>query len=76
MRVAVELTIGQAIKRTMKSKGITSLKLSEMTGYHPNIICNWLTDKNAPIITAVIDIADALGVSIDELIGREVKKLK
>lgn len=69
----VELTIGQAMKRTRKSKGISGRKLSEMTGYHATIISRWENDIQMPNLGSVIDVADALGVSIDELIGREVK---
>lgn len=67
------LTIGQSIKKVRESKKITQTKLAEITGHSRCVICKWETDKRTPLITAVIDIADALGVSIDELVGREVK---
>lgn len=67
------LTIGQAIRKARKSKKITQEKLAEKTGYCQNVICKWETDKQMPKITSVIDIADALGVSIDELVGRKSK---
>lgn len=68
-----ELTIGQAIKKARKAKKITQVELAEIIGHSRGVICKWETDKRTPLITAVIDIADALGVSIDELVGREVK---
>lgn len=67
------LTIGQSIKKARKAKKITQAKLAEIIGHSRGVICKWETDKRTPLITAVIDIADALGVSIDELVGREVK---
>ena len=38
------------------------------------MICKWETDIQMPKITSEIDIADALGVTIDELVGRKVKE--
>lgn len=67
------LTIGQAMQKARKSKKITQEELAEKTGYCQNVICKWETDKQMPKITSVIDIADALGVSIDELVGRKFK---
>lgn len=67
------LTIGQAMRKARKSKKITQEKLAEITGYSQNVICKWETDKQMPKITSVIDIADALGVSVDELVGRKFK---
>ena len=69
----VELTIGQAIKRARKSKGISGKALAEKMGYHPNNVSKWETDQSYPRITTIIDMADVLGISIDELVGHEVK---
>ena len=49
-------------------------KLAEMTGYDPSVISQWENDKAVPRLTSVIDVADALGISIDEFVGHEVKK--
>ena len=68
-----ELTIGQAMRKARKRKGITGKQLAERTGYHPNIVVRWEKDQTTPMITSVIDVADALGISIDELVGHEVK---
>lgn len=67
------LSIGQAMRKARKSKKVTQEELAEITGYSQNVICKWETDKQMPKIISVIDIADALGVTIDELVGREVK---
>lgn len=67
------LTIGKSIKKVRKSKKITQKALAEKTGYHVNIISRWETGLQIPNLRSAIDIADALGVTIDELIGREVK---
>ena len=69
-----ELTIGQAMRNARKRKGITASKLSAITGYNKYTISRWENDKAVPTLISVIDIADTLGVSIDELIGHEVRK--
>ena len=69
----VELTIGESIRRARKKKGISSRELSMKTGYDPTCVSKWENDKAVPKITSMIDIADALGISIDELVGHEVK---
>lgn len=68
------LTIGQAIRKARKAKKVTQDELAEKTGYYRSIISRWEKDAQTPKITAIIDIADALGVSIDELVGRKVKE--
>lgn len=72
----VELTIGESMKRARKKRGITGRKLADLTGYCPTQISQWENDKQRPSLVAVIDVADALGVSIDELIGHEVRNVR
>ena len=74
--MVVELTIGEAIRRARKKRGIKSGELAKLTGYHPTVVSTWENDRVVPKLTTVIDIADALGMSIDELIGHEVKEMK
>ena len=72
--MVVELSIGEAMKRARKKRGIKAYELAEMTGYNHCVISAWENDRAIPKLTTVIDVADALGISIDELIGHEVKK--
>lgn len=74
LKTSVKLTTGQSIQRTRESKGISIDKLVEMTGYEKRELNNWEKDRHSPRLIAVIDIADALGVSIDELVGHEMKE--
>lgn len=67
------LTIGQSIRNARKKAKIKQGELAKIIGHGQNAICRWENDRQTPLITAVIDIADALGVTIDELVGREVK---
>lgn len=70
------MTIGENIKRIRKLKGITISTLSEQTGYSLQHISCIERNKCSPRLITAIDIADALGVTIDELVGREVKGKK
>jgi transcriptional regulator with XRE-family HTH domain len=70
------MTIGQAMKAARKSKGVSQAKLGEKSGINPIIISWWETDKHTPTITLLICIADALGVTLDELVGRNMQENK
>lgn len=67
-------TIGKAMRFARKKAKIKQGELAKIVGYGQNAICRWENDKQTPLITAVIDVADALGVSIDELVGRDAIK--
>ena len=65
--------IGNSIRKIRKSKRITIQQLADKSGYTRNQIHRIETNKQTPKITTVIAIADALEVSIDELVGRKFK---
>ena len=67
------LTIGQAMRFARKKAKIKQGELAKIIGHGQNAICRWENDKQTPLITAVIDIADALGITIDEVVGRKFK---
>lgn len=67
------MTIGQSMRKARKNAKLTIKELAEKSGYSRNNIQGIETDIHTPRISTVIDIADALGVSIDELVGHEVK---
>ena len=67
------VTIGQSIRQHRKNAKLSMRELAEITGYSCNNIQGIEKDEHTPKITTVIDIADALGISIDELVGHEVK---
>ncbi len=66
-------TIGEYMKMCRREKGFTQNKLAELSGVTRDNIRRYEEDKNYPSIMNVICIADALDVSIDELIGRSRK---
>lgn len=65
------MTIGQSIKKAREAKGLSRYKLAEMAGIAPITIYQWERGAFCPTITCLIFIADALDISLDELVGRE-----
>lgn len=66
--------IGQSIRKIRKSRGMKLIELAKRTGYSYQHLCRLEHDKQTTKLTTAIDIADALEVSLDELVGREFKK--
>lgn len=62
------------IKRICKEKNVTGYQLSKMTGISNSLLYKILREDTAdPQISTLIKIADALDVSLDELVGRKGK---
>ena len=64
-------TIGQAMKRCRTDKKLLQRELSILSNVPLNSIRQYEEDKVLPGLFNLIAIADALNVSIDELIGRK-----
>ena len=45
--------------------------LAKLIGVHQQSVANWETGDYMPSLKATVKLADALGVSIDQLVGRE-----
>lgn len=64
------LSLGENLKREMKTKGITIKELSKMSGVSIGTISEIATGKeNNPKLKTVINISNALNVPLNELIG-------
>lgn len=59
------------IKEIMGERGVTSAWLAEKVGISKVAVSNIITGKSSPSLDNVLKIADALNVSITELIGEE-----
>ena len=68
------MTIGQSIKNIRQQKGLTQTEFAALLGCHSCQISMWETGKMFPSILSCITIADVLGVTLDELVGRKVQK--
>lgn len=66
------MTIGQSIQAARKSKHFTQAKLARASGITQCLISMWERDKVNPTVTLLICIADVLGVTLDELVGRTI----
>ena len=63
--------LSNKIKELRKEKGYTFAKLSELSGISTGRLSDLATGKrNNPTMDTLIKLADALGISLDELVGR------
>lgn len=62
------------MKKARTDKGYSQSKLSIKSGINTMSISQWERGKAFPTIINLIPIADALGVTLDELVGRNVKR--
>lgn len=65
------MTIGQAIEKKAKEKRYTVRELALKAKIDPQTIYNWTKGRGAPNVIPLIGVADVLGASLDELVGRE-----
>jgi len=61
------------ITELLKEKGMTQADVCKITGISSALISNYATGKASPSLDKAIAIADALNVTLDELVGRLVK---
>ena len=52
------------IKAITKAQGLKQVDLSDKSGYSVQAISHWFTDARTPMIDAVEDLVDALGMEI------------
>lgn len=63
--------IGKSIKNARKNAKFTQIDLAKKIGVTHSAISFWENDVNIPNVKDCWKIADALGITIDELVGRE-----
>lgn len=66
------LTMGESIKKARDDRSLSRTELSNKSGVHPATIRAWEQDITNPTIMNIWAVADALDMSIDELIGRKI----
>lgn len=62
---------GERLKILQRNAGLTNEQLARRIGTGLRNVQRWRSSEAAPRIDALIDLADALGVTLDELVGRE-----
>lgn len=68
------MKIGQTLKEHREQIGISQTQLAKEIGTSHQNINRWERDIISPNIEFCVILADFYGISIDELIGHEVKK--
>jgi len=64
--------LAKRVKEYRRQKGLTQQKLAEKTGLSFNTITKIEQGiGDSPTLKTLVKLADALGVSIDELVGRK-----
>ncbi len=64
---------GEAIKYQRELAGISILELSKKIGTSHQNISRWERGEVMPSIDFCVKLADFYGISMDELIGRDIK---
>jgi len=62
--------LGKNIKLLRKQKGLTQVQLAEMVGCSQTMITTCENNRKKPSVSTLAQLADALGVSIDQVIGK------
>lgn len=63
-------TMGKRISDLRKSKGMTQEQLAQRVGVTAQAVSKWENDLSCPDISILPDLAEALGITTDELLGR------
>ncbi len=67
---------GKNLKRIRKNKGYTQKELAEHLHFGYSAISNYESGRNEPSLDILMELADILGVTTDELIGYDLKDKK
>lgn len=62
------MNMGENLKRIRKNKGLTQEQLAKLSNLSKNAIYNYENNKRVPAIDILVEIADALGVDITDLL--------
>lgn len=65
------MNIGDTIKRELEARGMSQVELAEKAGLKEVSISRYINNTRKPSYESLIAIADAFGMSLDALVGRE-----
>ena len=68
------MTFAQKLKELRTRAGMSQERLAEKVGVSRQAITKWETDKGAPEMENLMALSDLFGVSVDELLGREIRR--
>ncbi len=69
-------TMGKRLKRLRLAAGMSQPQLARAAGVPVGTLRNWEYDLREPLLGAAARLASALGVTLDELAGREAPTAK
>lgn len=69
-------TFGQRFSRLRKQRGLTQEELGERFGISGQAVSKWENDASMPDISILPELSDVLGVSLNELLGKEESKTR
>lgn len=64
------IAIGEAMRKARESRGLTQKQLADLSGLWRSAISDYERGERFPSVMIAWSIADALGVTIDVLVGR------
>lgn len=72
----IKTNIKNNLIKYRKEAGLTQLQLAQKLGYSDKTISKWEREEGVPDIYILKQIADLYGITVNDLIGEETKKLK
>ena len=67
------MLIGERIKQERINRGLTQLELGQMLGVSKVSICGYESGTRTPTMNMFLKLSDALDVSVDYLLGKDIK---
>ena len=68
------MNYGKELKAHREKRNITQSELAQKTGIHQSTISLWEDNRRTPTIENCVVLADFYEITVDELIGRDIKK--
>ena len=65
---------GKELKSHRENNNLSQGQLAQLTGIKQQNISRWESNQAIPSIINIVILADFYGITVDELIGHEVKK--
>lgn len=62
--------IGKWLLAAVEARGLTLSDVAQRSGIHPSQLSFYANDRRMPSVSNLVQIADAIGCSLDELLGR------
>ncbi len=66
-------SFGENISRLRRERGITQIRLAEELNYSDKAVSKWERGESIPDTYTVLKIAEIFDISVDELLGRDIK---